>query len=173
MKGKLNGMAWAQACGKLLQKYKYVLLVILAGVVLLLLPRSGENDTAPQEAAGTAAAVQEFDLEAMERKLEEALSRIDGAGEVHVVLTIKSGTRQILAQDSSRSDFDSSTETVVVSRGSGVEDTVVLQQIPPQYQGALVVCQGGEDAAVRLEIAQAVSALTGLGADRISICKSK
>ncbi|HIR83798.1 MAG TPA: stage III sporulation protein AG, partial [Candidatus Galloscillospira excrementavium] len=133
MKGKLNGMAWAQACGKLLQKYKYVLLVILAGVVLLLLPRSGENDTAPQEAAGTAAAVQEFDLEAMERKLEEALSRIDGAGEVHVVLTIKSGTRQILAQDSSRSDSDSSTETVVVSRGSGVEDTVVLQQIPPQY----------------------------------------
>ena len=109
----------------------------------------------------------------MERKLEQALSRVDGAGEVTVVLTVKSGARQILAQDSSRSGEESSTSTVVVSTGSGTEDAVVLQQVYPQYQGALVVCPGGGDPAVCLRLVDAVSALTGLGADKISICKSK
>ena len=90
-----------------------------------------------------------------------------------MVLTVKSGARQILAQDSSRSGEESSTSTVVVSTGSGTEDAVVLQQVYPQYQGVLVVCPGGGDPAVCLKLVDAVSALTGLGADKISICKSK
>ena len=36
---------------------------------------------------------------------------------------------------------------------------------------ALVVCPGGNDPAVKLQISEAVAALTGLGADKISICK--
>ena len=114
-----------------------------------------------------------FQVEEMEQKLEQALSKVDGAGEVTVVLTVKSGARQILAQDATRSGEESSTSTVVVSTGSGTEDTVVLQQVYPQYQGALVVCPGGGDPAVCLKLVDAVSALTGLGADKISICKSK
>lgn len=90
-----------------------------------------------------------------------------------VVLTVKSGARQILAQDSNQSAEESATSTVVVSTGSGTENAVVVQQIYPQYQGALVVCPGGGDPAVCLKLMDAVSALTGLGADKISICKSK
>ena len=67
--------------------------------------------------------------------------------------------------------MDSQVSTVVISRGSGSEETVALQEIAPQYQGALVVCPGGGDPAVRLQLSEAVSALTGLGADRITICK--
>ena len=48
-------------------------------------------------------------------------------------------------------------ETVVLS-GGGTEETVTLQQISPQYQGALVVCSGGEDPQVRLRLVEAVSA---------------
>ena len=60
---------------------------------------------------------------------------------------------------------------MVVSKGSGNEETVALQELAPQYQGALVVCPGGNDPAVKLQISEAVAALTGLGADKISICK--
>ena len=174
MKGMFQWERLPQKAAELFQKYKYVLLVIAAGIVLLLLPLGGEENPA---SGGTERqnenGEETFRVEEMERRLEEALSRVDGAGEVTVVLTVKSGARQILAQDSSRSGKESSTSTVVVSTGSGTEDAVVLQQVYPQYQGALVVCPGGGDPAVCLKLVDAVSALTGLGADKISICKSK
>lgn len=174
MKGMFQWERLPQKAAELFQKYKYVLLVIAAGIVLLLLPLGGEeNPTLGGTESQNGNGEETFRVEEMERRLEEALSRVDGAGEVTVVLTVKSGTRQILAQDSSRSGEESSTSTVVVSTGSGTEDAVVLQQVYPQYQGALVVCPGGGDPAVCLKLVDAVSALTGLGADKISICKSK
>ena len=174
MKGMFQWERLPQKAAELFQKYKYVLLVIAAGIVLLLLPLGGEeNPTSGGTERQAESGEETFRGEEMERRLEEALSRVDGAGEVTVVLTVKSGARQILAQDSSRSGEESSTSTVVVSTGSGTEDAVVLQQVYPQYQGALVVCPGGGDPAVCLKLVDAVSALTGLGADKISICKSK
>lgn len=161
-----------------LDKYKYVLLVVLAGALLLLIPTGDEE---PPRGAG-AALVQEtdtegFDLEKTERKLSAALSQVEGAGEVTVVLTVQNSSRQVLAQDGTNTQKDGASEqtaeTVVVSKGSGTQETVLVEQIYPDFQGALVVCTGGEDAAVRLKLVEAVSALTGLGADKISICKGK
>ena len=65
------------------------------------------------------------------------------------------------------------TQTVVVSAGSGTQETVLVQQVYPRFQGALVVATGGGDPEVRLKLTEAVAALTGLGADKISICKGK
>ena len=74
---------------ELLEKYKFVLLVLLAGILLLLLPTfeggdgtggSGRTDP-PSELA--------FDLEGLEKKLSDTLSEVEGAGEVSVVLTVK------------------------------------------------------------------------------------
>ena len=42
-----------------------------------------------------------------------------------------------------------------------------------RWAGAVVVCEGGGSAAVRLQLTQAVSALTGLPSDRITIVKGK
>lgn len=171
----MKGAVWP-ACleriGAAVGKYKYVFFVMLLGVFLLLLP-----DRDREEQVGTAVLEEEapFQVEAVEQKLEEALSKVEGAGQVTVVLTVKGGSRRILAQDRTVTerdgDRDVTVSTVVVSRGSGTEDTITLQQISPEFQGALVVCSGGEDPAVRLNLVEAVSALTGLGADRISVCK--
>ena len=94
-----------------------------------------------------------------------------------MVLTVKASTRQVLAQDITSTQkegaVDEGRTTVVVSKGSGREEAVPLQQIYPQFQGALVVCPGGSDPEVRLKLVEAVSALTGLGRDKISICKGK
>ena len=173
MKGReaLNG--WGKKIAAALEKYKFVFLVLLAGVVLLMLPSFGEKKTQAPPAEPASGDV--FDVDAMEEKLEDALSKIDGAGRVKVVLTVRSGARQILAQDGKTTErgesVDSQVNTVIVSRGSGSEEAVALQEIAPQFQGALVVCPGGSDPAVRLKLSEAVAALTGLGADKISICK--
>ncbi len=158
-----------------LEKYKFVLLIILLGVLLLALPDFSGEKSGDQAAAGSVQT--SFDLEEMERKLEDALSQIDGAGKVTVVLSVKTGTRQVLAEDNEISEKNDETEqsdsTVVLSKGSGYQEVVSVQEIYPQFRGALVVCAGGGNPAVKLKLVEAVSALTGLGSDKISICKGK
>lgn len=41
------------------------------------------------------------------------------------------------------------------------------------YSGAVILCQGANDAAVRLQIVEAVSAFTGMGSNRIIVLKMK
>ena len=161
----------AEQLGKLLDKYKYVLLVLVVGLALLLWP-TGEKEQ-PQESAGQSAP-EDFDLAALEEKLSQALSQVEGAGKVTVTLTEKSGMEQVPLTDRSTSvsERGNSVEekTVVISTGSG-QETVVRMQRGPVFQGAVVVCQGGDRAEVRLLMTQAVASLTGLGADRITVCK--
>lgn len=168
--------AWSKQATAMLQKYKYVLLVALVGMVLLLWPSGGGGETA-QSPPTAAAVADQFQTATLERRLEEALSQIEGAGEVSVVLTLKETPRQVVAQDGTATEGNGQTSreltTVLASSGSGVQQPVLLQQLSPAYQGALVVTQGGNDPNVRLAISGAVSALTGLGADKISICQGK
>ena len=160
------------AVRKALDRYKYVLIVIAVGIVLLRWPAGERRQSAGT--VGTAGAWETFDLEALEEKLSRTLSQVEGAGKVTVTLTVKSGMEQVLASDrtTSVSERGSSVEeeTVLINTGSG-QDAVLLTRKYPTFQGALVVCQGGDSAEVRLLMTQAVSALTGLGADRITVCK--
>lgn len=154
---------WRGALGK----YQYALLVLGLGAVLLLLPSGRDSpQTGPEEES----AAQGFDLAAFEEKMEKALSRVDGAGETKVVLSLDSGSRQVLAQDQERDEGGSSSAVVTLGRGSGAQEVAVIQTVAPKFRGALVVCPGGNDPKTRLALLQAVSALTGLGADHISIC---
>lgn len=140
-----------------------VLLVLALGLGLLLWP-SGEKE-------GAAEPAQQQDTEdyvrALEQRLERALSRMEGVGEATVVLTVRSGVRRELAFD----ERGEERETVVVSGGTGRQEAVVVQESAPCLQGALVVCPGGGDDRVRLEVLRSVMALTGLRANEISICQ--
>lgn len=42
-----------------------------------------------------------------------------------------------------------------------------------QWAGAVIVCEGGDSASVRLQLTQAVAALTGLSSDRITVVKGR
>lgn len=158
---------------KLLGQYKYVLIVIAAGILLLIWP-SGQEKESVAEQAGLTGAEEDFSVEALEERLSQVLSRVDGAGEVSVVLTVQSGMERVLATDKAASQTSDSREleeqTVIISGENG-EEAVLLTQRYPTFQGALVVCPGGDDPEVRLLLTQAVSVLTGLGSDRITVCK--
>ncbi len=171
MKGSIDFKAWGGKLVSLLGQYRYVFLVILVGVGLLLLPSLGGEGEEVPEGTTSGAITAEFDLATMEQKLAEALSEIEGAGNARVILSLKSSARQVVARDESISEQESTSTTVVISKGSGNQDAVVLQQVYPQYQGALIICPGGGEATVKLKITEAVAAVTGLGAARISVCK--
>lgn len=139
------------------------LAVLAVGCLLLLIPTGAEADTQREEKIK-----EPFDLERFEERLEEALSRIEGAGETKVVLSLDSGERQVLAQDREQTNSGASVQTVTV--GGGSERSVVpVQTMAPGFRGALVVSPGAGDAAVRLALTRAVSVLTGLGSDCICV----
>ncbi len=154
-------------------KYKYVLLVAALGAVLLLWPMERKAGGAvPAEAAPVYGGT---DLEKTEKAMEEILGKISGVGKVDVMLTLHSGGERVLAQDSSlrysgpaQSPDSYERTSQPVTDGGGV---VVTQEKYPQYRGALVVCEGGGNDAVRLQVVASVSALTGLGSDRIAVVK--
>ena len=107
--------------------------------------------------------------------MEDILSKISGVGRVQVLLTPESDGGRLLAEDVEESWQDSALtsrcgETVVVEDGQG-QTPIVKQTWYPTYRGALVVCQGGDQAAVRLAVTEAVTALTGLSADRVTVAK--
>lgn len=154
-------------------KYRYALIILIVGLVFLLLPGKKSESTPITSAQVTHSEPNTIELTA----LSNILSAIDGAGEVKVLLSISSGEQTIYQTDSDRSESGDSgstrIETVLVSDSQRQQTGLVQQVNPPVYLGAIVVCQGGDNAAVRLAITQAISKITGLGADNICVLKMK
>ncbi|WP_443662751.1 hypothetical protein [Dysosmobacter sp.] len=149
--------------------------MILAGVVALLWPSGGTKETSTAQSTAVAAL---GDPEALQEEMEEILSHISGVGEVRLLLTVETdGERQLAGNTetsysgsaSAPEDFSRSWEAVMAQDGG--QTPVVTTTRYPTYRGALVVCQGGDQASVRLAVTEAVTALTGLPADRVSVAK--
>lgn len=143
-----------------LKKYSCVLVILLAGIVFMVLPDASGDTEEPQ-------VTEQEEVKDVEARLQQILSRVDGAGEVNVMLTESAGENIIY-----QSDHDG-TDTVVISGADHCEQGLIQTRISPVYRGAIVVCTGADHAAVRLAIVEAVANITGLGADKITVLKMK
>lgn len=166
---------WKEKLTAFLGRYKYVGLVLLAGLLLLLWPSGKQKppDAAQPSPAPVGSTEEDFSVAALEEKLAQTLSKVQGAGEVSVMLTVQNGPQKRLAEDRDPGEDGERTETVVLSKGSSQQETVTVQEMFPRFQGAVLVCPGGDDPEVRLKLTEATAALTGLGSDKISISKGK
>ena len=164
----------------LLKKYKYAALVIVIGIALLLLP-IGKSTGKTEKETIVEDRSDEVWLSETETRLAALLSQIDGAGSVQVMLTLQTGSRTEyqfdtqISSDANGTDNRSSEErkTVILSEGSAYDKAAVSAVRYPQFQGALIVCEGAEHPAVRLDLINAVSALTGLNSSQITVVKLK
>lgn len=164
--------AFPQKLGKL----KYPALILLLGLMLMLLPER----TAKTPAEETQPAESEPSLAIEERRLETLLSKVQGAGTVEVMLSLKSGESVAYQTDTSLQTQNGEQEsarqestTVLRSAGSGSQQPLVRQVDGPVYLGAIILCQGADSPGVRLALVEAVSSITGLGADQITVVKMK
>ncbi|MBQ3503320.1 MAG: hypothetical protein IJA75_01295 [Oscillospiraceae bacterium] len=148
-------------------KYRYILLVLLAGLLLMMLPDSKKEATvvSPAEA--------QIPQESLQEQLQEILGRIKGAGKVQVLLTQYRGEETVFQSDTDRTGDALRSETVMLSRSDRSESGLVRQVNPPVYQGALIVCQGGDIPTVKLAIVEAVMSVTGLRSTEITVLKMK
>lgn len=151
-------------------KYKYVILVCVLGVVLLAVDRIG----APSKVTPTPepTAVPDI-LGVTEDKLAQLLCSIDGVGSVHVALSKSDSEKTIYAGDENPASELGSAQSLVIISKNGEQSPVVEKITAPIYSGAVVVCEGGDNPRVQLEITQAVKALIGVSSDKIIILKMK
>lgn len=162
-----------------LKRYKYAALVILIGLALLLIPTKSaqkNTDSKPQQTSDEAAFLGD-----VEQRLALTLTQMQGAGEVRVMLTLKTGaethyqtdvsTATETGENSERSSREQ--KTVILSAGSAYDEAAVSAVEYPRFQGALILCQGADDPSVKLNCINAVSALTGLKSDQITVVKMK
>ena len=153
-----------------LKKYRAVLAVLLAGVLLLTSGHSGNTEQVQTASADTTVS-QSFDL----NDLQARLAAISGAGRVELILSLDQteesvyavNTRQTSGSDSRSRESDVS----VVSNGSCGETPVTVKRVLPVFRGAVVLCDGADDASVRLSVTQAVSTVCGIGADKVTVLK--
>lgn len=154
---------------ELFRKYKFPILIMMIGLILMLFTFP-ETDTNNQSITET-----ELREATFEETLSEILSKIKGAGKVAVMLTVQEGEEVLYQADENFSgngdSADKRTDTVILSDTDRAESGLVRQVNPPVYRGAIIVCQGADDPAVRLAITEAVSKITGIGANCISVLR--
>ena len=168
---KSNGItAYLQG---LFDKYKYILLIGAVGLLLLLWPQKEtqiQPPTVPNQSQSDDLTLQ----------LQKILEVIEGVGKAEVLLTVEYQGESEYAYDRTESQTlsegggsQSRQQELVTLSESGGQVPVLLRSSAPVYRGAVVVCEGGDRAAVRLAVTQVVQSLTGISADRIVISKMK
>ena len=139
-----------------------------------------------QQGTGDKDELQEYCLY-LEEKLEKSLAKLEGAGKVEVLVSLKSSGEQIVEKDQSItrsgtseqdsqggsrdiSDFDSKESTVYVSEGS-VSAPYVVKVLQPEVEGIMVIAEGAGKGAVSKNISDALQALFGIEAHKIKVVK--
>ena len=110
-----------------------------------------------------------FDLTSYKERLEGEVSalcaEVRGVGEVKVSLYFEMGEEYVYASDTTSSGGSD----YVLSSGNGLLLSVKL----PPVSGITVICDGGNDPAIKRTLTELLTAHFGLGANRVSVVAKK
>lgn len=132
--------------GAILKNKRIILLVALVTVGILILALSSGGDDVSSSVGETTLGEYKASLEA---ELCELCSKIEGVGRCYVSVSFSRG-----AQNS--------------YKGSSLIETK-----PPEVLGITVICKGADSDLVRSRVIDMLSALFGIGSNRIAILKLK
>lgn len=124
-----------------------------------------------------------------QKNLKQILSKIEGVGKVEVLITY-SESSQVIAmynekyKESQTEEGDTSGGTRVIQEVSKDKEIIYQEEngekvpitekvVMPKMEGALIVAEGANNAAVKTNIIQAVEALTGLATHKIQVLEMK
>jgi stage III sporulation protein AG len=126
----------------------------------------------------------------LERDLKSILSKIEGVGNVEVLITLNSDEEVVAAMDvvqssTTTNEKDSngtvrevvqteSNNKIVTSQNlSGQNAPIVLKRLMPEIRGVIVVADGAKDPRLRYEISSAVQTALGIPAYKVRVISSK
>ena len=105
------------------------------------------------------------------------MSKIDGAGEVTVMVSLDGSPELVYASDNdskTSSTANGTTTTtssnLIIVNGSD-SGALILKENLPSVKGVIVVSSGANNVAIKLDILNAVSTLLDISTDKINILK--
>lgn len=129
---------------------KKIALALLAGAAIVLFLAFGglKGGSEREDAAFSMKAQAEYEA-ALEKRLSDILSGIEGVGELSVMVTL-----------------ECSEETEY-----GKNEEMLLSVKMPRVRGVIVVCGGGDSVVVQEKVIRAVSGVLGISSARVSVIK--
>lgn len=169
-------------------KRTIIIIIGLAGIVLIFvssfIPAKGDENIDTDAAESPPTTADEYRRQ-LENELSAIISKIDGAGNVSILITMDSTTEDVYAVErkteeksslstgsdtgDSESEYKEENKYVTVKRKDGSEDTVLQKQIMPKIRGVLVVCDGGGNSVVKEKITQAVSGVLNISGGKVFV----
>ena len=149
------------------KKAQLILIIALSLILIFGIIINGQLKTEGQESD----TVLEY-VKNTEAKIEKLLSKVGGAGNVSVAITVESGMETVLAVSTTVKETSSGKETVsapIIVNGK----TVVLKEKYPKITGVLIVAEGADKISVRTKIQQAVVSLLDINVNCIEILTMK
>ena len=173
-----------------------IVLLIITVVAINLIWNGNKNETNEQtnntskQLAMTSNQTQSNQIQGMsendlETKLEEILSRIQGVGEVKVLLNYSessevvamynetsktSNTEETDTSGGTRKIQETDTQKDIIYQEDNGEKTPITQKIvKPKIEGAIITAKGANQVDVKTNIIQAVEAVTGLATHKIQV----
>lgn len=167
------------------KKTQYLAVLLVVAIILAIyfssLDTGGAKITDDKAEAGAPAETISSDTE-MEDRLKRVLSKVDGVGDVDVIINYESTAERVPAfsedRQVSKSDSqDTSSETtseksdIATVQGNGASEALIVKENQPEVRGVIVVAQGAEDISVRMNLLNAVTTLLNVSADKVEILK--
>ena len=153
-----------------------ILLALMLGILLLAGGKSfsdteGETTSLPQMH------VQEAENRETEQRMAEILSKVEGAGEVDVMLTYRQTEEKSIAHNETREESGETLRTeqtaILLEDGDGATEPLVLTEMSPVVEGVVIAAQGADSPAVAAALNQAAQALLDVPAHKVAVLKMK
>ena len=162
------------------KRIKFIIFLGAVGVFLLIISglfSSGASNKGA-ETVTLSVDVSEYTRE-IEKSLREIISDIDGAGKCSVMVTLDCGVETVYAEDvdlnsdvsDGRESSKESRELVTLNGSSSTKEAVVIKEIQPRVRGVIVVCEGGGNPGVKMNIINAVTSAFDISSTKVSVQK--
>ena len=109
----------------------------------------------------------------LEKKMENFIENIDGAGKTRVIITLSETTEYIYAKDGKeiRKNDETLENKYVIIENDNINSGLLIKTIEPKIRGVAISCEGGDNTKVQQQIYSAVSAVLNINSSKISISK--
>lgn len=173
------------------------ILILIITVIIINVIWNGDNNKEEQvtDSNKKLATTNEVTMETsnneynIDSQLEEILSKIDGVGNVNVMITYSQTSQTVplyneetTVRDTEETDQEGGTrkitesdskKDVVYKESSGEKEPITQSIVSPKIEGAIITAQGASNADVKTNIIQAVEAVTGLSVHKIQVFEMK
>lgn len=157
-------------------------IILLIGVNFLL-----EDKKVPQKELIKEIVLEEDYSTYLEGKLEAILSKLKGAGEISVMITLEDTTEKIPAINTTKTiettkELDSEGGTREINREDNTAQMVsktndgsliLLKEVKPNVKGVIVVAEGADDPIVMEKLYEAVKTVLGINGNKVQVYSSK